>query len=76
MEHGADPNLPDRQGNTVLHVLVIGDCRQIYGFALKHSVHPADGRRVNNAGLTPLQLACQLGRNVLFHEIAELNAQV
>jgi hypothetical protein len=48
----------------------------IFGFALHHPVRPANNDMVNNYGLTPLALACVLGKAKIFREIIEVSCQV
>nr|KAG5703052.1 hypothetical protein BaRGS_016213 [Batillaria attramentaria] len=56
---GADPNLQDTNGNTVLHMLVIHDKKNMFDLIL------SNGGRLdikNRQNLTPLTLACKLAR--------------
>ncbi|UYV76201.1 Iav [Cordylochernes scorpioides] len=71
---GADPCWRDSLGNSVLHVLVVLDRRDMYGYALRHPQHPADDTILNNAGLSPLALACKLGRIAIFSEMLQLSS--
>ncbi|CAG2123295.1 unnamed protein product, partial [Medioppia subpectinata] len=66
ISYGADPNLVDTFGNMVLHVIVAREKLNIFGFALKHSEKPAVNDMTNNYGLTPLALACVLGKSIIF----------
>ncbi|VDO30619.1 unnamed protein product, partial [Onchocerca flexuosa] len=61
IQYGADPNLQDMFGNTILHI-----------YAVRHWAKPADPNIVNAAGLTPLTLATKLGRKDIFEEMLEL----
>jgi hypothetical protein len=45
----------------------------MYGYALRHPKRPAKNGILNKAGLTPLTLACKLGRNLIFQEMLELS---
>uniref|UniRef100_T1IMS0 Ion transport domain-containing protein n=1 Tax=Strigamia maritima TaxID=126957 RepID=T1IMS0_STRMM len=74
LDHGAHPNMQDSFGNMVLHMLVINDKLSMYGYALRHPKTPAKNGMVNAAGLTPLTLACTLGRNEIFKEMLELSS--
>lgn len=47
----------------------------MFGYALRHPKLPARNGIVNAAGLTPLTLACQLGRAEVFREMLELSAR-
>ncbi|CAG0914329.1 unnamed protein product [Notodromas monacha] len=73
IEKGADADLQDSLGNMVLHVLVVNDKLDMYGYALRHPKRPAKNGILNNNGLTPLTLACKLGRNLIFQEMLELS---
>ena len=48
--------------------------QEMYGYALRHPRVPATMTMTNNAGLTPLTLACDLGRVTIFREMMELTA--
>ncbi|RWS02489.1 uncharacterized protein B4U79_04517, partial [Dinothrombium tinctorium] len=69
--YNANPNLRDSFGNTVLHVIVIKGITQFYSYALRHPIQAADETILNNDGLSPMALACTLGRNKIFNEIVE-----
>lgn len=47
----------------------------MFGYALRHPRLPASNGITNNAGLTPLTLACKLGRAEVFREMLELSAR-
>lgn len=47
----------------------------MFGYALRHPKIPASNGIVNLAGLTPLTLACKLGRAEVFREMLELSAR-
>jgi hypothetical protein len=47
----------------------------MFGYALRHPKLPASNGIVNIAGLTPLTLACKLGRAEVFREMLELSAR-
>lgn len=47
----------------------------MFGYALRHPKLPARNGIANSAGLTPLTLACQLGRAEVFREMLELSAR-
>lgn len=78
LRHGADPNLQDSCGNTVLHMVVINNKLDMYSYAARHPAKPANTWIVNGPpgskdGLTPLALASKLGRQHIFNEIMELH---
>ncbi|XP_078596506.1 transient receptor potential cation channel subfamily V member 5-like isoform X1 [Branchiostoma floridae x Branchiostoma japonicum] len=75
LEKGADPNMPDSFGNTVLHMLVIHNKPSMYKYAMKHPSKPADPYVKNKEDLTPLTLACKIGRPDMFNTILELGSQ-
>ncbi|UYV74220.1 Iav [Cordylochernes scorpioides] len=74
ISQGADPNMPDMFGNMILHVVVIRDKLTMYGYALHHPTRPAKEGILNRQGLSPLSLACKLGRNQIFREMMDLGA--
>ncbi|CAG0880517.1 unnamed protein product [Cyprideis torosa] len=74
LEHGGDPNIQDQYGNMVLHLLVVNDNLDMYGYSLRHPRKRAENGILNKAGLTPLTLACKLGRSEIFQEMMELSA--
>lgn len=47
----------------------------MFGYALRHPKLPAKNGILNEAGLTPLTLACKLGRAEVFREMLELSAR-
>ncbi|UJR35317.1 hypothetical protein I4U23_028078 [Adineta vaga] len=73
IEHGADPNMQDTYGNTVLHMLVIRDEMDMFKHAIRHALRKARTDIRNNSDLTPLTLAAKLGRKQLFLECLELS---
>ena len=44
----------------------------MFSYALRHPRNPAQDGIVNEAGFTPLTLACQLARSVIFKEMMEI----
>ncbi|XP_014671090.1 PREDICTED: transient receptor potential cation channel subfamily V member 6-like [Priapulus caudatus] len=68
LEAGANPDLQDSLGNTVLHMLVIIKPG-------RHCKRAADSNIENDAGLTPLTLAAHMGRESLFNAMLELNCE-
>jgi len=54
---------------------VVCDKLDMFGYALRHPHRPASNGVSNNAGLTPLTLACQLGRAEVFKEMLELSCR-
>ncbi|CAK9825541.1 Transient receptor potential cation channel subfamily V member 6 [Anthophora retusa] len=75
LDFGADPDEQDSFGNMILHMVVVCDKLDMFGYALRHPKLPARNGIVNAAGLTPLTLACQLGRAEVFREMLELSAR-
>ncbi|XP_063982771.1 uncharacterized protein Iav isoform X1 [Diachasmimorpha longicaudata] len=75
LDSGADPDDQDSFGNMILHMVVVGDKLDMFGYALRHPKFPARNGIANNAGFTPLTLACQLGRAEVFREMLELSAR-
>ncbi|XP_031621236.1 transient receptor potential cation channel subfamily V member 4 isoform X2 [Contarinia nasturtii] len=75
LEHDADPDLQDSFGNMILHMVVVCDKLDMFGYALRHPKLPAKNGIMNAAGLTPLTLACKLGRAEVFREMLELSAK-
>ncbi|XP_065076368.1 uncharacterized protein iav [Ochlerotatus camptorhynchus] len=75
LECGADPNAQDSFGNMILHMVVVGDKLDMFGYALRHPKLPCKNGIVNESGLTPLTLACRLGRDEVFREMLELSAR-
>lgn len=47
----------------------------MFGYALRHPKQPAKNGILNYAGLTPLTLACKLGRAEVFREMLELSSR-
>ncbi|NXP58005.1 ANR26 protein, partial [Chloropsis cyanopogon] len=54
LEHGADPNLADADGNTALHLAVLSGNTTVAGLLLEHN---ASSDAQNQEGYTPLNLA-------------------
>ncbi|XP_060529714.1 uncharacterized protein LOC132704064 isoform X2 [Cylas formicarius] len=75
LDNGAHPDLQDNFGNMILHMVVVCDKLDMFGYALRHPKLPASNGIVNRAGLTPLTLACKLGRAEVFREMLELSAK-
>ncbi|KAM3961447.1 LOW QUALITY PROTEIN: transient receptor potential cation channel subfamily V iav [Aphomia sociella] len=75
LDSGADPDSQDSFGNMILHMVVVCDKLDMFGYALRHPKLPASNGRMNLAGFTPLTLACQLGRASVFREMLELSAR-
>lgn len=75
LEVGADPDAQDSFGNMILHMVVVGDKLDMFGYSLRHPKLPAKNGIVNKAGLTPLTLACKLGRSEVFREMLELSCR-
>ncbi|UJR10551.1 hypothetical protein I4U23_014751 [Adineta vaga] len=73
IDHGADPNLQDSYGNTVLHMLVIRDNSDMFNHAIRHPVKKALTDIRNNDGLTTLTLSAKIGRRELFLQCLELS---
>uniref|UniRef100_A0A915CLI6 Ion transport domain-containing protein n=1 Tax=Parascaris univalens TaxID=6257 RepID=A0A915CLI6_PARUN len=69
----ADPNMRDTNGNTVLHLAVIHELRDM--FLLAHDL----GARLdvkNNQKLTPMALAAKLAKKEMFDLILEIESDV
>ncbi|XP_045762559.1 uncharacterized protein LOC123865527 [Maniola jurtina] len=75
LDSGADPDAQDSFGNMILHMVVVCDKLDMFGYALRHPKLPASNGRLNKAGFTPLTLACQLGRASVFREMLELSSR-
>ncbi|XP_049880320.1 uncharacterized protein LOC126376816 [Pectinophora gossypiella] len=75
LDSDADPDSQDSFGNMILHMVVVCDKLDMFGYALRHPKVPASNGRMNKAGFTPLTLACQLGRASVFREMLELSAK-
>ncbi|KOB77609.1 Transient receptor potential cation channel subfamily V member 6, partial [Operophtera brumata] len=75
LDSGAEPDRQDSAGNMILHMVVVTDKLDMFGYALRHPKVPASNGRTNRAGFTPLTLACQLGRASVFREMLELSAR-
>nr|QEQ91636.1 inactive [Periplaneta americana] len=75
LDSGANPDSQDSFGNMILHMVVVCDKLDMFGYALRHPKLPASNGIVNHAGLTPLTLACKLGRAEVFREMLELSAR-
>ncbi|XP_074036359.1 transient receptor potential cation channel subfamily V iav [Leptinotarsa decemlineata] len=75
LDSGAHPDFQDNFGNMILHMVVVCDKLDMFGYALRHPKLPASNGIVNKAGLTPLTLACKLGRAEVFREMLELSAK-
>nr|CAD2200043.1 unnamed protein product [Meloidogyne enterolobii] len=72
IQYGANPDLQDMFGNTVLHMCVIKNKNAMYSYAVRHWHKPAHTNIVNHASYTPLTLATKLGRRQIFYEMLEL----
>lgn len=72
IDNGADPNLQDTYGNTVLHVLVINNKLDMFQYATNHPKKKALLTIKNSQDLTPVNLAAKLGRKDLFSKMLEL----
>ncbi|XP_055912069.1 uncharacterized protein LOC129946068 [Eupeodes corollae] len=75
LDHGADPDAQDSFGNMILHMVVVCDKLDMFGYALRHPKTPARNGIANHSGLTPLTLACKLGRAEVFREMLELSSR-
>ncbi|KDR16309.1 hypothetical protein L798_10124, partial [Zootermopsis nevadensis] len=75
LDSGASPDAQDSFGNMILHMVVVCDKLDMFGYALRHPKLPASNGIVNLSGLTPLTLACKLGRAEVFREMLELSAR-
>ncbi|KAL8561177.1 hypothetical protein ACOMHN_029248 [Nucella lapillus] len=70
---GADPNLQDTNGNTIMHMLVIHDKKDMFDLIVDNG-----GRLdiTNRRGLTPLTLAAKLARKDMYEHVLEKERQV
>ncbi|XP_017777192.1 PREDICTED: uncharacterized protein LOC108563119 [Nicrophorus vespilloides] len=75
LDSEANPDFQDNFGNMILHMVVVCDKLDMFGYALRHPRLPASNGIQNKAGLTPLTLACKLGRAEVFREMLELSAK-
>nr|XP_036232016.1 uncharacterized protein LOC106625964 [Bactrocera oleae] len=75
LDCGADPDAQDSFGNMILHMVVVCDKLDMFGYALRHPKTPAKNGIANHSGLTPLTLSCKLGRAEVFREMLELSAR-
>lgn len=75
LDSGADPDAQDSFGNMILHMVVVCDKLDMFGYALRHPKLPAKNGIINDSGLTPLTLACKLGRAEVFREMLELSSR-
>ncbi|KAK9499090.1 hypothetical protein O3M35_003602 [Rhynocoris fuscipes] len=75
LDNGANPDRQDSFGNMILHMVVVCDKLDMFGYALRHPKLPASNGISNEAGLTPLTLACKLGRAKVFREMLELSSR-
>ncbi|XP_014251524.1 transient receptor potential cation channel subfamily V member 5 isoform X2 [Cimex lectularius] len=75
LDSNANPDKRDKFGNMILHMVVVCDKLDMFGYALRHPKMPASNGIANDAGLTPLTLACKLGRADVFKEMLELSAR-
>ncbi|XP_037940165.1 transient receptor potential cation channel subfamily V member 5 [Teleopsis dalmanni] len=73
LARGADPDLQDTNGNTVLHMLVIYEKSEMFDVAYEvgSNIHI---RNVQN--LTPLTLAAKLGRVEMFFHIMSIEREI
>ncbi|XP_055856516.1 transient receptor potential cation channel subfamily V member 5 [Episyrphus balteatus] len=73
LARGADPDLQDTNGNTVLHMLVVYEKAQMFdvGYEVGSSLHI---RNVQN--MTPLTLAAKLGRVEMFFHIMNIEREI
>lgn len=75
LDSNADPDAQDTFGNMILHMVVVCDKLDMFGYALRHPKLPAKNGIINDSGLTPLTLACKLGRAEVFREMLELSSR-
>ncbi|OAF67790.1 hypothetical protein A3Q56_04484 [Intoshia linei] len=74
LDHGANPDLQDLYGNTVVHLLVIHNKSDMLNFVVKHELMPASLEIKNKAGYSPITLSCRLGRNEMFRELIDIKS--
>ncbi|XP_063952787.1 transient receptor potential cation channel subfamily V member 6-like [Lytechinus pictus] len=70
-----NPDDQDSYGNTVLHMVVINNQKEMLIHVVRHSIMPASIVLRNNNGLTPLELSFRLGRCALFDTLLDLGSQ-
>ncbi|MEE6487035.1 hypothetical protein FKM82_014776 [Ascaphus truei] len=83
LQHGADPESRDMQGNTVLHILALQPNKmsacQMYDLILsfhKDKVGPGLEDTCNHFGLTPFKMAAVEGNTVMFHHLVQKRRQI
>ncbi|KAF1749111.1 hypothetical protein GCK72_025578 [Caenorhabditis remanei] len=69
----ADPNMPDTNGNTVLHLTVIHDLPEMFMLAVELG---ANLHVRNNLKLTPLALAARLAKKQIYDLILECDMDI
>uniref|UniRef100_A0A8R1HYI0 ANK_REP_REGION domain-containing protein n=1 Tax=Caenorhabditis japonica TaxID=281687 RepID=A0A8R1HYI0_CAEJA len=69
----ADPNMPDSNGNTVLHLTVIHDLPEMFKLAVELG---ANLHIRNNLKLTPLALAARLAKKKIYDLILECDMDI
>lgn len=69
----ADPNMPDTNGNTVLHLTVIHDLPEMFMLAVELG---ANLHVRNNLKLTPLALAARLAKKHIYDLILECDMDI
>ncbi|CAB3411635.1 unnamed protein product [Caenorhabditis bovis] len=69
----ADPNMPDTNGNTVLHLTVIHDLPEMFMLAMELG---ANLHVRNNLNFTPLALAARLAKKKIYDLILEYNMDI
>eukprot|EP00057_Strongylocentrotus_purpuratus_P003176 XP_003726099.2 PREDICTED: transient receptor potential cation channel subfamily V member 6-like [Strongylocentrotus purpuratus] len=70
-----NPDDQDSYGNTVLHMVVINNQKEMLIHVVRHSIMPANIAIRNNNGLTALELSFRLGRCALFDTLLDLGSQ-
>ncbi|KAI3387409.1 hypothetical protein SNEBB_003811 [Seison nebaliae] len=74
LEHGANPNIQDSFGNTIVHMLVIKDNLQMLKYVLKHEKIKGDLTIRNHAQLTPMALSAKIGRKKIFIDMLDMSS--
>jgi B-cell CLL/lymphoma protein 3 len=75
VRHGASPSLPDRHGNSCLHLAVLHNAKQCLSVMLKTKPLPGLSTK-NYEGLTPMHVATQEGHGNLILALLTSGAEI